>query len=166
MPCIDIEGFNPGEFYEQYLAHCNPNVGELFTRPQRPCKKFDIHSNEVICYYERKKIGADTVGGIVPELSKILGIPRITNAQVRPTSIRRMKRAGIEDRVIMELTGQKKVDTLRNYDPLPDNSVKIQRSLAILGSKTKKSTPQTTTAVAQVHDVTTSSTTRMLEDQK
>ena len=87
MPCIDIEGFNPGEFYEQYLAHCNPNVGELFRRPQRPCKKFDIHSNEVICYYKLKKIGADTVGGIVPILSKILGIPRITNCQVRPTTI-------------------------------------------------------------------------------
>ena len=167
MPCIDIEGFNPSEFYEQYIAHSNPEVVELFTRPQRPCRKFDIHSNDAICYYERKKIGEITVGTTMPQLSKILGIPRITNAQIRPTSIRRMKKAGIEDRVIMELTGQKDVDTLRNYDPLPDNSVKIQRSLAILGSKAK-TTSETTSTIAQVHSAASSmsSSTTILRDQK
>ena len=60
--------------------------------------------------------------------------------------------------------------TLRNYDPLPDNSVKIQGSLAISGSKAKKPTSQTISALAQVHNVATSSsmasTSTMLQDQK
>ena len=59
----------------------------------------------------------------------------------------------------MELTGHKKVDTLRHYDPLPENSVKIQRSIAIMGGKkhTASSTvvsgkAQSISTMAQVHN--------------
>ena len=59
----------------------------------------------------------------------------------------------------MDLTGHLKVDTLRNYDPVPDNNVKIQRAFAILGSKKKASATITSgeaqeiSTVAQVHNV-------------
>ena len=98
-------------------------------------QRHNIHSNECVCYYERSKVGPVPIGNTLPELSEILEIPRITNGQIRPTSIRKMTRAGIEDRVIMELTGHTRLENLKFYDPVPENEVKIQRSVAILGGK-------------------------------
>ena len=43
---------------------------------------------------------------MLPFLSKALGLPHLTNSQVRPTTIRKLKRAGIEDRTVMSLTGE------------------------------------------------------------
>ena len=153
MPWIDIDGFNPGEFYEQYVSYLNPNFDYLFARPQRPAKHFDIHSNSATCYFECSKVGPNPIGSTMPDLSEILKIPRIVGAQIRPTSIRKMNRAGIKDRVIMELTGHKKLENLRYYDPAPENEVKIQRSVAILGG-TKKSNPSSTVTSGEAHQIT------------
>ena len=105
---------------------------------------------------------------MLPKLSEeILGIPRLTNGQIRPTSIRRMKKAGIEDRVIMELTGHKKIENLASYDPLPENTVKIQRSMAIFGAQ--KPNSQRIATVAQVHShngASSVSSTSTVKDQK
>ena len=149
IPYLDIDGFNAGEFFEDFLNCLNPDTDLLFTRPQRTAAWFRINSPKINCYFETGKVGSTHVGKIMPTLSSILGIPRITNNQVRPTSIRKMKRAGFEDRIIMELTGHRQMSTLVNYDPAPDNSVKIDRSIAILGAVPKKPRPSSTVTSAQ-----------------
>ena len=50
LPFIDLEdGVNLGQFLEDYISHLNIKNDNLFQRPQRPSKKFDIHSNDVVC---------------------------------------------------------------------------------------------------------------------
>ena len=115
-----------------------PDVDVLYQKPRREAKDFKIHSNEVKIYYEKAKIGETYVGKMLPELSEALGVPRLTNAQVRPNVIRKMKAAKIEDRTLMSLTGHKKVETLRHYDPAPDNSKKLEMSMAIFAKKKSK----------------------------
>ena len=133
IPFLEVDGFNAGEYFEDYQSFLNPDFHALIPRPQRPCAKFKIHSNKVKIYYEKSKCGENQVAKMMPLLSQILGVPRITNSQFRPTSIRMMKRAKIDDRTIMELTGHKKIATLNNYDPNVDNARKIDRSFAIMG---------------------------------
>ena len=60
----------------------------------------------MVIYYEKAKIGESYVAKMLPELAEALGLPHLTNAQVRPTTIRKLKRAGIEDRTVMSLTGK------------------------------------------------------------
>ena len=153
IPHLDIDGFNPGEFFEDYLSTLNPEVDHLLPRPQRPSKTFDIHSNKVKCHYERSKIGENQVQKMMPKLSQILGIPRITNAQVRPTSVRRMKRCGISDRDICDMTGHKRISTLENYDPCPENNRKIDRAEAIIAGCISKPAPTSTITSATVQSV-------------
>ena len=62
MPCLEIEGFNPGEFFENYLSHTNPKSNNLFTQPQRKAKHFDIHSNDTKVWYETGKVGTNPIG--------------------------------------------------------------------------------------------------------
>ena len=149
IPYLEIDGFNAGEFFEDYLNCLNPESDLLFTRPQRTAAWFKINSEKTTCYFETGKVGSTHVGKFMPTLSSILGIPRITNNQIRPTSIRKLKRAGFEDRVIMELSGHRQISTLAFYDPAPDNSVKINRSIAILGAVPKKPKPSSTVTSAQ-----------------
>ena len=89
----------------------------------------------MICYYENKPISEDSVSNAMPILSEVLGIPRITNCRVRPTTVRKLQRAGFEERMIMEFTGHQKVKTLRHYDPSPEISTKVKRVQSIFGPK-------------------------------
>ena len=49
-----------------------------------------------------------------------MGVARLTNNQLRPSSIRAMKRAGKSDRFICTVTKHKRESTLANYDPEPE----------------------------------------------
>ena len=91
---------------------------------------------------------------MLPELSEALKIPRLTNTQVRPTAIRKMVRAGIDDRTIMGLTKQKKVETVRNYDPECQNDKKIERAFAIFAPK-KKLTSSILSALRSPNEIET-----------
>ena len=53
---------------------------------------------------------------MLPTLSLYLGEQRLTNKSMRPSSIRAMKRAGMGDRQITDVTLHKKIATLQNYD--------------------------------------------------
>ena len=62
----------------------------------------------------------------------------------------KMKKAGHEDRAVMSVTGHRKVETLRNYDPAPDNAVKLEMSKAILAPKKKVARPSSTISSGQI----------------
>jgi hypothetical protein len=91
-------GLNPGRFLELYIQTLNPYNEHLFQRPRRPAKGFSLHDPTTTTYYEVKKVGINTVADMMPKLSIAAGVPRITNNAIRPTAIRRLKRAGYEDR--------------------------------------------------------------------
>jgi hypothetical protein len=91
-------GLNPGRFLELYIKKLNLKNENLFQRPNRPAKKFSLHDPKTTTYYEDRKVGQHFVGDMMPKLSTAVGVPRITNCQIRPTVIRRLKRAGWEDR--------------------------------------------------------------------
>ena len=59
---MNIDGLNPGEYMQQYINHLNPEIDEFFQPPNRPSKKFNIHSNDSHIYYEKSKVGVNTVG--------------------------------------------------------------------------------------------------------
>ena len=94
IPFLEIDGFNPGLFFEKFLYHSNPKNNFLFTKPQRAAQWFNIHSNDTVCYYEIQNVGVNTIKNVLSDLCDILGLPHTTNGQMRPTSIRKMKRAG------------------------------------------------------------------------
>ena len=56
IPFLELNGFNPGEFIEDYEKLLNPGVDWMFQKPKRSSKKFNIHSNEETCYYENSKV--------------------------------------------------------------------------------------------------------------
>ena len=134
-----LNGVNAGLFLEQYIALLRPDLDWLFARPRR--EPFDIHDNNETCYYEDSKVGENLVKQFMPNLSVAANIPRLVNAQIRTTTIRKMKEdPTIEDRTVMSLTGQKKVETLRSYDPKPNNRKRMDMCRAIWATKRTSST--------------------------
>ena len=138
------------EFILQAEEFMLPENEYLFQRPKRTARTFKIHDNKTKIYFEDSKCGENIVREMLPTLSEALGIPRLTNCQIRCTAIRNMKRAGIDDRTIMELTRHKRIETLNKYDPLPTNSKKLERSFAIVNPKIGPEKSATVTS-AQFH---------------
>lgn len=97
-------GFNPGLFVMRFLGKLNPHEDLLFTRPQRPSKAFNLHENRPI-WYEKNKVGVNQISKMMPNLSEILRLPKITNGNCRPTAIRLLKRGGVSDREIVTVSG-------------------------------------------------------------
>ena len=54
---------------------------------------------------------------MLPQLSKALKIPHLTNGQVRPSSIRRMKKGGAGWEDIMKVSKHKSVNSVKSYNP-------------------------------------------------
>jgi hypothetical protein len=99
IPFVTNEaGLNPGRFLELYIGSLSPYNIQLFQRPRRPAKKFSLHDPKTTTYYEKSKVGINVVGKMMPKLSVAVGVPRFTNNTIRPSAIRRLKRAGYEDR--------------------------------------------------------------------
>jgi hypothetical protein len=85
-------------------------------------------------------------------LSEALGLPRLTNGQIRPTTIRTLKRNGAEDREIMTISGHKEMATLNNYNPNVALERQIQLAQAISNGGKKRSRepiPSTSTSDEQ-----------------
>ena len=119
------------------MAMTREDFDVFFAHPMRPSKKFKIHKNEQKICYEKQKVGKSYVALMLPKLSEALGVERITNAQLRTTSIRKMKRGKVSDRDLMSLTGQKKLETLNHYALEPENSVKMEMVQAIFAGPNK-----------------------------
>ena len=95
-------------------------------------------------------MGKNTVAKMLPTLSTTVSEKRFTNNSVRPTSIRQMKRAGLEDREVIFVSGHKDPKTLANYDPLPTWEKRRKMANAIASgsrsSTTSEPSPSTSTS--------------------
>ena len=67
-----------------------------------------------------------------------MGIPRLTNNQLRPTSIRLMKRGKKDDRFIMSITEHKRMATIANYDPEPEMDERFDAARLQMGGRKKQ----------------------------
>jgi hypothetical protein len=129
--------FNPGLYMERFLSLLNKNSPLLFQRPQRRSKRFSLDSNPGV-WFEKTCVGPTLVGNMMPDLSEALGLPRLTNGQIRPTTIRTLKRIGAEDREIMSISGHKEMATLNNYNPNVALERQIQLAQAISNGGKKR----------------------------
>ena len=108
-----ISGLNPGLFLERFLALLDPNNPNFFQRPKREAKKNNLHNPKTTVYFENSKVGVNFVSLMMPKMCEAFGLERrFTNCNIRPTSIRLLKRAGIEDRAIAAVSGHKDLKTL------------------------------------------------------
>ena len=62
---------------------------------------------------------------MLPTLTKVLDLERMTNNSTRPTSIRYMKRGGNTDREIITVSGHRTTNSLPHYDPSVSNEVAL-----------------------------------------
>ena len=108
------QGLNAGHYIELFCTFLNPENEFFFQKPKRAAKKFNIHSPSSTVYFENSKVGVTFVAAMMPKLCEALKLPRrFTNCSIRTTTIRTLKRAGHEDRAIMNVSGHKSVDVLR-----------------------------------------------------
>jgi hypothetical protein len=81
--------------------------------------------------FENSPVGPNTVAEFLPKLAEALGMDRLLNRQIRPTGVQLLTLAGVDDRSIMTITGHKKIETLRFYDPVPTFQHKAAMAVAI-----------------------------------
>lgn len=135
-------GLNPGLYMERFLAKLHPDCEFFLQRPQRKSKNFDLLNNPD-CWFEKNKVGPNMVGEMMPLLSEAALVPRLTNGQVRPTSVSSMKRGGADDREICTITGHKNSDSLKHYNPhlTEERQIEIAQTIANKGRKRHASAP-------------------------
>ena len=88
---------------------------------------------EIFYRFEKSKVGETQVGKMLPTLCAAAGVERFTNKSIRPSSIRAMKRSGMGDRQITDVTLHKKIQTLENYD-VGQTAADRRNACAALGS--------------------------------
>jgi hypothetical protein len=132
---------------ERFLSKLNPKCEHFMQRPQRKSKNFNLVTNPD-CWYENYKVGENFVSKMLAQLSEAAEVPRMTNGQIRPTSVCLMVRAGIEDREIVTVTGHRSIDSLKSYNPHLTESRKIAIAQAISngGKKRHSSDPNPSTS--------------------
>ena len=81
---------------------------------------------------------------MLPTLTTILGLKRMTNNSTRVTAIRAMKEGGASDRDITTVSGHRTEASLKHYDPIATNktSHKMAMSIANSGLKAPPATHQ------------------------
>ena len=78
----NINGFNAGLYFQQYLTKLDGASPMLFNRPQRPKKTFTLQANPE-CWFEASKIGDNEMRKAVATLCKACGLPKYTNVNVK-----------------------------------------------------------------------------------
>ena len=67
-----------------------------------------------------------------------MGIPRLKNNQIRPSSVRALIRGGKDALFVMAVTGHKCMATVRNYHPEPEMGERFSGANDIMGGQPKK----------------------------
>ena len=66
------DGFNPGEFVEDFIHFLHPANEHIFQRPLRDCNQNDIHKDtfgpKAKPYFENQKVGVHFVANMLPKV--------------------------------------------------------------------------------------------------
>jgi hypothetical protein len=92
--------------------------------------EYNVHDPKEKTHFMNDDVGKNFVSSLLPTLSKVLGIPHLTNCQVRPSVIRKMKSVA-DDREVMEVTDHVCIASLKNYHPVPSIERKLDMATAI-----------------------------------
>ena len=79
-----------------------------------------------MCWYSPRPIGHDTLSKTLPRLCKSAGIQGFkTNHSLRATAATRLYRSGIDEQLVMERTGHRSLDGVRNYKRTSDQQRQV-----------------------------------------
>ena len=81
-----------------------------------------------------------------------MGLPRIKNNQIRPTSVQAMQAGGKDNLFIMTVTEHKCLATVLNYAPVPEMDARLDGARCIMAVKEKP--PKITTETVTTSQVT------------
>ena len=91
---------------------------------------YNVHDPKEKTHFMNDDVGKNFVSSLLPTLSKVLGIPHLTNCQVRPSVIGKMKNVA-EDREVMEVTDHVDPRSLENYHLTPSFERRLDMATAI-----------------------------------
>ena len=80
---------------------------------------------------------------MILQLSEALGIERVKNNQIRPSTVTNLKVAGKDDRFIATITKHRDPNTLKHYDPCPEMTTRCEAAQAIMTVKIPKVVTET-----------------------
>ena len=125
-------GYNPGKYFEMFQTKLDSDAKYLFSQPIQPYKKngFKLHQNPSK-WYNTNKIGANSVAKAMPMISEAAGLSKITNHQLRASSINALIDAGVQDREVCSVSGHKAQTSISNYAKVPSKKRQIEMSRAI-----------------------------------
>ena len=80
----------------------------------------------LMCWYSPRPIGHDTLSKTLPRLCKSAGIQGFkTNHSLRATAATRLYRSGIDEQLVMERTGHRSLEGVRNYKRTSDQQRQV-----------------------------------------
>ena len=87
--------------------------------PNRPKNAFylqPLQNPTPTCWFTCKPVGHNKLEGTVARLCKLAGIPGYrTNHSLRATAATRLYQAGIDEQLVIEMTGHRSLDGVRGY---------------------------------------------------
>ena len=132
---------DPGDgFYalQFYISKLNPECTAFFQYPKRKWSPSDS------IWYENRPLGIQKLGTMMKEISEAAGLSRkYTNHSVRATAITFWTNAGLTNRHIMAISGQRNEQSLRSYNARP-SSTQLKRSSDVLSNALGATVPLTT----------------------
>ena len=115
----------PVNTFERYLDKLDPKSEILFQSPKRRAPPSGP-------WYEPKPVGKNTLGELMPTLSKKCHLSkRYTNHSLRSSAITILDEAGFTSRHIMTVSGHRSESSLKHYSSKTSNSMKEKMSKTI-----------------------------------
>ena len=136
----DGEELCPVRAMSLYLTYLSPKIDNFWQKPNMDY----YHVTGV--WYAAQPLGINTLNAMMKQMSKAAGLPmHHTNHCVRATSCTVMAEAGIQDRDIIKVTGNKDANSLKRYiDRAPASTKRVHSGIlssAMLGNTNVPTAP-------------------------
>ena len=103
-----------------YISKLNPKCDALFQVPKHDWSELHTANN---IWYENRPLGVNTLGNMMREISTKAMLSKVyTNHCVRATAITLWSEAGLSDRHICQISGQRNPNSLQHYNSRPSSS--------------------------------------------
>jgi hypothetical protein len=123
----------PVELYKSFVSrrpvdYCEPD--HPFYIQYKTEKQ--LHSSKSQVWFKREPLGTGSIGKFLPKACEIAGIPKRGNHGIRATTVQRLRKSGVPDDKIIQVTGHKSVKTLAVYDTEQLSAAEHQNMQAVL----------------------------------
>ena len=108
------------KYLKKYKQLCPDNLEKKAFYLQPAIKK------TLTCWYSPRPIGHDTLSKTLPRPCKSAGIQGLkTNHSLRATAAATLYRSGIDEQLVMERTGHRSLEDVRNYKRTSDQQRQV-----------------------------------------